>query len=90
MDENGNASKQTPLHWAASRGLVQVADCLLTQNPPADIHKGDSLGYQAIHYAAQSGTLPPSTLCQRAPRHGIASTCSEDLTHSPPLRQARY
>lgn len=55
IDDAANAAQQTPLHWASSRGLVQVADCLLAQNPPADIQRGDSLGYRAIHYAAQAG-----------------------------------
>lgn len=58
IDDSANNAKQTPLHWAASRNLVQVADALLSQNPPSDIHKGDSLGYQAIHYAAQAGAAP--------------------------------
>lgn len=49
-------TKQTPVHWAAGRGHVQALQALV-QSPhhEADLTIGDSMGYAALHVAAQSG-----------------------------------
>ena len=46
----------TPLMVCASSGKVECYEVILAKGP--DIHKQDSTGKTALHYAARAGNLP--------------------------------
>eukprot|EP01113_Clastostelium_recurvatum_P003442 TRINITY_DN11502_c0_g1_i1.p1 TRINITY_DN11502_c0_g1~~TRINITY_DN11502_c0_g1_i1.p1 ORF type:complete len:708 (-),score=75.08 TRINITY_DN11502_c0_g1_i1:16-2139(-) len=75
---------QTPLHWAAIGGDVQIVHMLRTAYPDvqeADPRYGDSMGYNVLHHAAMGGHIELLHWC--VGMEGMRVDCTDTEGHTP-------
>ena len=84
MDIINESEAQTPLHWAAIKGSLQVFQILVREG--CDINASDARGYNVLHHAAQYGRL---VVALYAINKGV-SIESRDKEGRTPLHWAAY